>query len=307
VTPNPFRRARGERSSSGDAPLLSVIVCVYDMAREAPRTIVSAAAPYQQGVTEGDYEVLVVDNGSPRPLAESIEDELPAGVRLVEMPEPQPSPVFAMNWAAREVARGDVLLFAIDGARIFTDRLYERTLAAQAAVPDALVYTHSWHLGPKRQMESVHEGYNQEVEDALIAGSGWPEDRSALFDVSVFAGSSHRGFFAPAGESTAFSVPRTLWEAVGGYDERFTSPGGGLANMELFGRYVTRPDARTVCLLSEGTFHQVHGGIATSGASGPAQFAAEYEAIFGHTHSVPDYDPLYLGPLRPEQQRFLNP
>jgi hypothetical protein len=286
--------------------MLSVVICAYDMARELPRTLLSAALPYQQGVTVDDYEVIVVDNGSPTPLAQTVTAPLPAGVRIVSMPEPNPSPVFAMNWAANEVATGTHLLLAIDGARILTDGMIERHLAAHAAVPDAFVYTHSFHLGPKRQMESVHEGYDQTAEDALLASSGWPDDRDALFDISVLAGSSLRGFFAPAGESTAFSVPRTLWEDVGGYDERFTSPGAGLANMELFGRYVTRPAARNVCLLSEGTFHQVHGGIATSGASGPAQFAAEYEAIFGHPHEVPDYERLYLGPMRPRARRFYD-
>lgn len=285
---------------------LSVILCVYDMAREAPRTISSAAAPFQQGVGVEEYEVIVVDNGSPVPLTETLQGPLPADVQVVAMPNPRPSPVFAMNWAANEVATGDVLLLAIDGARIFTDGLYERVLAAHDLVSEAFVYTQSWHLGHKRQMESVREGYDQDAEDALLAQSGWPDDREALFDISVFAGSSHRGFFAPSGESTAFSVTRKLWQQVGGYDERFTSPGAGLANMELFGRYVTRPQARNVCLLSEGTFHQVHGGIATSGASGPAQFAAEYEAIFGHTHEVPDYERIYVGPLRPRAQRFYD-
>lgn len=46
-------------------------------------------------------------------------------------PYPRPSPVFARNWAARNLPTGDILLFAIeDGARIFSDRLYAATTAA---------------------------------------------------------------------------------------------------------------------------------------------------------------------------------
>ncbi|NDD63778.1 MAG: hypothetical protein EBZ36_07345, partial [Acidobacteria bacterium] len=37
------------------------------MAREAPRTILSALPPYQKNVTASDYEVIVVDNGSTEP------------------------------------------------------------------------------------------------------------------------------------------------------------------------------------------------------------------------------------------------
>lgn len=297
------------KSSSTRVPELSVLICAFDMERELPRTVLSASLPYQKGVDPGAVEVIVVDNGSARAVDESLthafEGTLPGGVRVVSPPDRQPSPVFGLNWAVREVARAEIVLIAIDGARIFTDRMYERALAAHSMVEDAFVFTHSWHLGPKRQMESVREGYDQAVEDELIATSGWPGDPDALFDCSVLAGSSHRGFFEPAGESTAFAVRRSTWEQFGGFDERFTSPGGGLANMELFGRLVTRDDARNVCLLSEGTFHQVHGGIATSARSGPAQFAAEFESIFGHPHAMPDFESLYLGPLRQRQQRFL--
>ena len=47
-------------------PRLSVILCVYDMPREAPRTILSAAVPYQKDVTADDYEVLVINGVASR-------------------------------------------------------------------------------------------------------------------------------------------------------------------------------------------------------------------------------------------------
>lgn len=285
-------------------PRLSVIICTYDMPREAPRTILSAGLAYQRGVTEDDVEVIVVDNGSTRPLAEADRAKLPAGVRLVDAPDPRPSPVFALNWAARELARGDLLLFSIDGARIFSDGLYATTLAAHDLVDDAFVYTLSWHLGPKVQMLSTREGYDQATEDAMLDRGGWPADPSSLFSMSVFAGSSIPGFFQPVSESSAFSLRRELWERLGGFDERFTSPGGGLSNLEVFSRCTTRPGARNVCLLSEGTFHQVHGGIATSGRVGWAEFDAEHQAIFGRPFTTPAYDTLYYGTARPEVARF---
>ncbi|MGH9380116.1 MAG: glycosyltransferase [Thermoanaerobaculia bacterium] len=297
------------RPGSGDAaprPRLSVILCTYDMPREAPRTILSAGVPYQKDVEAAAYEVIVVDNGSTRKLDGRERGRLPPGVTLVDMPQPRPSPVFAMSWAARELARGDILLFAIDGARIFTDRLYAETLAAHDLVEGAFVYTLAWHLGPKVQMESTAEGYDREVEDRLIAESGWPDRPDGLFDIAVFAGSSSMGYFRPINESNAFSMRRELFKRLGGYDERFTSPGGGMCNLEIFRRYVTRPRARNVCLLSEGTFHQVHGGVATSRPWGYHPFEVEYREATGEDFEPPAYEALYLGAPRPSARRFLR-
>jgi hypothetical protein len=286
-------------------PKLSVIIVIHNMPREAPRTILSAGIPYQKGVAETDYEVVVVDNGSTRRLNAHDRHNLPAGVRIVDMPEARPSPVFALNWAANTVATGDLLMFVIDGARIFSDGLYSATIAAHELVADAFVYTLGWHLGPKMQMISTQEGYDEDVEDRLIASSGWPERPDGLFDISVFAGSSQAGFFGNIAESNAFSIPRRLLERVGGFDERFTSAGGGLSNLEMFARYVTRPNARNVCLLSDGTFHQVHGGVATSGKVEFETFNREHLKILDREYTVPDYERLHYGKVRPSAMRFL--
>jgi hypothetical protein len=291
------------RRSGGAAPRLSVIVCTYDMPREAPRTLLSAGTPYQRQIAHSDYEVLVVDNGSRRPFPRT---GLPEGVRVVPAPAPHPSPVFAINWAARELARGDILLFAIDGARIFSDRLYRQTLRAHDLVSDAFVFTLAWHLGPDIQAASMHHGYDEAAEDRLLARAGWPARPDALWDISVLAGSSLHGFFQPVAESNAFSVPRALFDRCGGFDERFVSPGGGLANLEIFSRYVTRPGARNICLLSEGTFHQIHGGVATSGRADWSELAGEYQAIMGRPYERPRYDRLYFGTPRAGAARFVR-
>ncbi|PBB44069.1 hypothetical protein CK222_10080 [Mesorhizobium sp. WSM3866] len=226
--------------------------------------------------------------------------------QIVRMPNPQPSPVFALNWAATHLAKGTHVLFAIDGARIFSDQLIASMLRAHSICADAFVYTLGCHLGSNVQMISTTQGYNQEVEDKLIADSGWPTQPSALYDISVFAGSSSNGFWRPILESNAFSIPRDLLDGLGGYNTGFTSPGGGLANLEIFARYVQRQNARNVCLLSDMTFHQVHGGIATSGKVQFPTFDAEYRSIFQRGYVKPSFEAVYLGPIRREAAKFVR-
>ena len=89
---------------------------------------------------------------------------------------------------------------------------------------------------------------------------------------------------------------RTLWDELGGFDERFLAPGGGLVNLDTYQRACGLPDSQLVVLLGEGTFHQVHGGVATNALVSPAAaFHEEYAAIRGKPFRVPEVSPLYLG------------
>ena len=47
---------------------LSVIVATYCMQREAPRVVQSLMPPLQKAVADIEYEVIVIDNGSPKRL-----------------------------------------------------------------------------------------------------------------------------------------------------------------------------------------------------------------------------------------------
>ena len=124
----------------------------------------------------------------------------------------------------------------------------------------------------------------------------WDEDPYRLFDIPVFAGSSVGGWYEPIAESNALFVHRSLWEELGGFDERFLERGGGLLNLDLFCRAVALPDVRVVTLLGEGTFHQVHGGVATNALVDMfPRFDAEYERIRGHKFRRPAYVSSYVG------------
>ncbi|MEX0345395.1 MAG: hypothetical protein AB3N20_10770, partial [Rhizobiaceae bacterium] len=96
-------------------------------------------------------------------------------------------------------------------------------------------------------------------------------------------------------ESNAFAVSRPTFERVGGYDERFIIPGGSTSNLELFERYVTRESALNICLSSEGTFHQVHGGAATSNPERIKAYFEEYAKIFDRSYQLPEYETMIHG------------
>ena len=77
-------------------------------------------------------------------------------------------------------------------------------------------------------------------------------------------------------------VPRALLEQVGGFDESFSMPGGGYANLELYERLGSSPDVTVVTILGEGSFHQVHGGTTTNQPD-----AAERRArVFGYSRAL---------------------
>ena len=244
----------------------------------------------QQGVTVGEYELIIVDNGSDQPV---IVDNLNAnGVE-----DAKPSPAEAANIGIKN-ARGSVIGVMIDGARLASPGLVQGAINAMKIHDRALVATLGFHLGSDVQMNSVRSGYNQEVEDHLLEKSGWTKDGYRLFDISVFAGSSKKGWFLPFAESNAIFMNSDMWQELNGFDENFTSPGGGLVNLDTYRRACGLPGAKLIILLGEGTFHQVHGGVSTN-TPVPAykEFHNEYVRIRGQKFSPPENEPCFFGHL----------
>jgi len=287
-------------------PALSVIVVFRDMAREAPRTLHTLSVPYQRGVDERDYEVIAVDAGSEVPLPAALVESFGGNVSLLRTP-PRPSPSAAINEAARR-ARGAALLVCIDGARMLTPGVVRLALDAFAAWGDPVVATLAWHLGPKIQNESMLEGYDQAVEDRLLDSVDWRRDGYELFRIASFAGSSRRGWFLPLSESNGIAVRRDTFDRLGGFDEGFGTPGGGLVNLD-FHRRACAAAAPVVHLLGEGTFHQFHGGVATNVPAARHPFAGfheEYVRLRGEPFAPPTALPVVIGTLPPQAIPFLE-
>lgn len=294
---------------SEPSPRLSIVVVFHDMRREAARTLATLDLPYQRDVSAGDYEVLVVDNGSTTPVDAA--DLRLAGpvVRYEHAPSGTPSPSAAINRAVAG-ARGEFVMICIDGARMLSPGLVHYTLGALVHWPRPFVYTLGMHLGPKPQNESMLEGYDQSAEDALLAGTAWRDDGYRLFGISSLALSSRDGFFGQLSESNCFAMRRDDFLVLGGMDERFTSPGGGLVNLDFFNRAHQLPGIEPVMLLGEATFHQFHGGVATNVPTKDHpwdRMAAEYKAIRGIDFAAQAGRPHYMGWLSPLYHAALIP
>jgi hypothetical protein len=276
------------------SPFLSVVVVVHDMERELPRTLHTLDPRNQRGIDLGDYEVVVVDNGSRRPLSPAVTGSFSGTLRVERIDPAPPSPARAAN-VGLGLADGDLVGLVIDGARMASPGLLAGAVRAAGLAARPVVTAPAYHLGDVPHMRAAEAGYDQAAEDAMLASVDWQADGYELFAISTFAGSSHRGWFGPMGESSSLFLPAALWREVDGLDEGFALPGGGLVNHDLYRRACALEGGELICLLGEGTFHQFHGGAATSRRLSWDEMHADYQARRGEPYRPPANRPVYLG------------
>src|SRR3954462_11484238 len=94
------------------SPSVSIVVVAFRMERELPRTLASLLPGMQLDVERLDYEVIVVDNGSPQPV--KFDHPLVRVIRIDNAPRP---PALAVN-VGIAAARGELIGVMVDGARI---------------------------------------------------------------------------------------------------------------------------------------------------------------------------------------------
>jgi glycosyltransferase involved in cell wall biosynthesis len=294
-------------------PDVSLVVVVYNIPREAPRTLHSLSAAYQRHIGLDDYEIIVVDNGSTPPVDPQLIAGLAGNFRLIRIDQAHSSPAQALNRGLAE-ARGDVIGVMIDGARVVTPGLLHFARHGARLHDKAVVATLGWYLGPDFQWRSMESGYDRAREDALLASIDWPNDGYRLFEVGSMDESSVDGWFKPIAETNALFLRREFWEALGGLDERFDAPGGGLLNLDTFNRAIEWPDAQLVVLLGEATFHQLHGGTNTNiplvrQHDNWSVWGPQYASIRGRPYGIPQPKnaPTFIGTLpRPMLARFVR-
>lgn len=311
-------RVRGARAGKG-APFvtldrsadkdLSVVVCFYNMKREAARTLTSLTRNYQRNVDHLNYEVIVVENGSDDD--QKLGAEYVAGFgkefRYLDMADKaQPSPVFALNEALK-IAGGEMIAVMIDGAHILTPGVLHHAMQASQQYEPAVVLTQQFYMGPGQQNETIAQGYDQATEDRLLDSISWPKDGYQLFKIGHFIGG--RDWFDGQWESNCLFVPRALVDQTGGFDESFTEPGGGFANLEFYERVAATPGVSVATMLGEGSFHQIHGGTTTNISKATERFdrimsyAAHYAQMRGKAFVGPRKPMHYVGTIFDDANR----
>ena len=288
---------------------LSVVVVMYDMAREAERTLRSLSRSYQRGVEDLDYEVIVVENGTDPECALSAEQVASFGAefRYVSLGEDaDPSPSSALNRGIA-LSRGRRLALMIDGAHVLTPGVLRQAMVGLDAYAPAVVAVQPWYVGPGQQGEAMRDGYDQDLEDHLFDNIGWPGDGYRLFEIGHFQGD--RDWLDGLWESNCLVVPRSLLEQVGGFDEGFDTPGGGFTNLDLYERLGAAPGVQIVSLLGEGSFHQVHGGTTTNVSDQDERrarvfsYGARYAELRGRPFSGPEKLIHYVGSFHGDSSR----
>ncbi|HPY41083.1 MAG TPA: glycosyltransferase family A protein [Thiolinea sp.] len=288
-------------------PKLSVIVNFYNMQREAERTLYSLSTAYQQNIEAADYEVLAIDNGSSQALNPASVKAFGKNFHYHYLQTGSASPSKALNQAAR-LAKGPLVMCCIDGARILSPNILSLSLQAAKLYTHPFIYTMSMHLGIKPQNLSIEEGYNQQIEDQLLATVNWQSNGYELFTISSTALSSSNGFFSTFAESNCFCLKKSDYLQMGGFDEAFSSKGGGLVNLDFFNRIHETERFSPILLLGEASFHQFHGGVATnvSFAEHPWEgMVREYEGIRNTSFKTSFKNPIYFGSIQDQARTFL--
>lgn len=272
---------------------ISVVLAVYNMRREAPRTLQTLTAAYQD-VPRDCYELIVVENGSSDPLGAAAVSAIDSSFQYSWREPGDPSPAAAINAAVRQ-SRGDAVAVLIDGARMLSPGFLRYSLLALQAYHRPLISTLGCHLGSRPQQQAVREGYDAAAEDQLLASVPWKRNGYNLFRIACLAGSSKNGILAPLAESNALVMRRQMFDELGGLEEGFTSPGGGLVNLDFYQRAQALPGVQLVTLLGEASFHQIHGGATTGATNRWQEMTAEYAALRGHP-----FVPIPFGSIRPD-------
>lgn len=295
-------------------PVFSVIIISYNMAREVPRTVQTFLDDYQDGVNAAEIEIIVMENGSKTPINQSIVQSWPDNVRYIEVQNPHPSPAFALNEGAK-LARGKYICPVIDGARMVTPGLFRCAKDLIKMHDNPVIATLGLHLGDKVQQINVEHGYNQIKEDALLESINWRHNPYRLFDISCLGGSAAGAWFTPIAESNVLIMKTEFYHHLGGYDENFDTPGGGLVNLDFFKRAVEHAKSQYFLLLGEASFHQYHGGVTTSrpvskpsldvaGKTTWEVYAQQYAAIRGRPYETPQIRPHLFGQFNQHTRRI---
>lgn len=292
-------------------PILSLILIVYDMPRQAMNTLYSLSARHQRNVGENDYELVVIENRSPRTLDPAAVATLGSNIHYTLRDEAGVSPAAAINEGLRQ-ARGSCLGLMIDGARMVTPRVIEYALMAHRMAEHSLLAIPSFNLGFQLQHHHLDHGYDEATEQALLEQVRWQHNGYRLYDISCIGEANPRGVFQSFMESNCYFSSRKNFAAIGHADETFQFPGGGGLNLHMFRSLGMLPHCDPYFITpGEGTFHQFHGGVSTSQRDDREDMLVppriQLESHWGgQPFQALEREPILLGAVGQHAQPFLH-
>lgn len=180
---------------------LSVVIPTRDRRAALEETLAAFASQR----VEGEWEVVVVDNGSSDDTiarAEEAAASFPVPLRVLR--EPRPGPAAARNSGAR-AAGGELILYTGDDTAPADDRFVASHIELHAARPEET------YLVLGRATWRTDKPVTELMEWLEHGGTQFQYDRLQPGPVPV-----ERYFYTPN-----VSLKRALWERTGGFDERF--------------------------------------------------------------------------------------
>ena len=262
-------------------PFLSVVVVVQDMRREVLRTL-HTLKPSYQGVARNLFEVIVVDNGSQSSVGQKDVQNVDSNFRYFELPFENSSLAFALNHGV-SLSRGSALVLMADCSCMLSPGVIRYALQGLQANARPVISMPGCRLGAEPHQKSVDKGCDASQLDILLDSVDWRRNGYRLFGISYLAEAAQYGVFSPFTESKALVIPRQIFDELGGFDESFAAPGGGLVNHDFYQRALALPNVQLVTLLGEATFQQFHGGMSIGVESSWHESCEEYQRIRGKT------------------------
>lgn len=287
-------------------PGLSFVVVYYDIPRQIERTLTSLSPAYQ-GMDPNEIEVILVDNGSPTPLPEDLQQRHPH-IRQILRVEGHPSPVEALNRGAA-AASFDMIALMIDGAHLLSPGVARHSRDIWGLFDNPVINVPQYMLGRESQNLTPDGKGAFEREAEILAEAGWPRDGYRIFDDAVYPGENFHRNYSEAIETNCLITTRAVLDRCGGFDPRYDEPGGGFANLEIFSRLIHDPLNSYLVLPGEGSFHQDHRGTTTQ--HGPEERTAlvtayrkRHQDITGSEAILNARSPFYFGKVRRLTQRI---
>ena len=247
---------------------LSVIVIVNQMAEQALDTIYSLSPHYQQEVTEQDYEIVVVEIPSDRPLDENRLYKTGSNIRYYLQDKKSESVVFAITEGIK-LAHSKFVSVITDGAMLITPGVVRATLDAIRLNRNAVVAVPAYNIDIDARKNPIRSSYMQGTKKDPLKSIHWKNDGYRLFDIGFLSGSRREGsHFLNITESSFLTLPKSLFKTIGVYDEDSNLEDRGYTNLDIFKRACEQENTPIYLALFEGSFSRYHDHDPIGGGGG---------------------------------------